>query len=87
MAEDRYQDGYMQDTLEFEALDLGGQAFLDDIHLEAAAHIDEHYPWDGRGDEPPERVSAYLAVLWQRIELERGEQVFEKRNRHPWQVE
>lgn len=71
-----YEDGYLQDTLEFEALALGGQALLDDIHDEAGAHVDEHHPWDGRGDEPPERVSAYLAVMWQRVELERGEQLY-----------
>ena len=52
--------GYVQDVLEFDALALGGQAFLDDVHLEAGAYVDEQYPWDGRGDEPAERVSAYL---------------------------
>jgi hypothetical protein len=45
-------DEEMQDTLELEALALGGQALLDDIRDEAAAHVDEHHPWDGQGDEP-----------------------------------
>ena len=63
----------MQDVLEMEALGLGGQALLDDIHDEAAAHVDEHHPWNGRGDEPPERVSAYLTVLWQRCRVARME--------------
>ena len=63
----------MQDTLELEALALGGQALLDDIHDEAGVDVDEHYPGDGRGDEPPERVFAYLAVLWQRVQVARME--------------
>jgi hypothetical protein len=39
---------------------------------EAGAYVDEHYPWDGRGDEPAARVSAYYAVLWQRVKLARS---------------
>ena len=46
---------------------------LHDIRNEAAAHVHEHPPWDGQGDEPPERVSAYLAVLWQRMQVARME--------------
>jgi hypothetical protein len=53
-------------------IEVGGQALLDDAHREAGAYVDAHYPWDGRGDEPAERVSAYWAVLWQRIELARS---------------
>ncbi len=72
MDEDDYLSGAIQDELEFDALVLGGQALLDDIHDEAAAHVDDHHRWDGRGDEPAERVAGYLAVMWQRVELERG---------------
>lgn len=43
-----------------------------DAHDEAGTCVDEQYPWDGRCDEPPERVSAYLAVLWQRAEQARA---------------
>lgn len=72
MVDDGYRDGQIQDSLEFEALALGGQAFLDDVHGEAGAHVDAHHPWDGRGDEPMERVAAYLAALWERVEVERA---------------
>lgn len=76
---DSYMDGYMQDELELDALALGGQPFLNEIHDEASAHVDEHHPWAGSGDEPPERVSAYLAVLWQRVEIARANQARERR--------
>ena len=45
---------------------------LDDAHHEAGQHVSSQYPWDGHGDEPGERISAYLAVLWQRTELARN---------------
>ncbi len=61
--------------LEREALVYGDQTLVDDIRQEAAAWVDELHPWDGRGDEPPERVSAYLAVWWQRIDQERAARV------------
>jgi hypothetical protein len=68
-------DEEMQDTLKLEALPLGSQTLLDDIHDEAVVHIDEFHPWDGRGDEPSERLSAYFGVMWprQRIQLARFE--------------
>lgn len=64
---------YLQDMLELELLEVGGQQLLDDAQDEAGAYVDEAYPWDGRGDEPAERVSAWCAVLWQRGEQARGE--------------
>ena len=60
---------YLHDILEVMLLELGGQQLLDDAHREAAAHVDAHYPWDGVGDEPGPRLSAYCAVLWQRAQL------------------
>lgn len=57
-------DADIQDELELDLLALDGQALLDEVHDEAGAYVDREYPWDGQGDEPPERVSAYLAVLW-----------------------
>lgn len=72
----RYRPGVdspdIQDELELDLLALGGQPLLDDAHDEAAAYADREYPWDGQGDEPPERVAAYLSVLWQRAEQARG---------------
>jgi len=69
--EDYYSGEYLQDVLEADLLELGGQELLDVAHAEAARHVDEHHPWDGRGDEPAERVSAYCAVLWQVAEAAR----------------
>jgi hypothetical protein len=67
-------DPDIQDEPELDALAVGGQSLLADIQDEAAAHVDEHYhPWDGQGDEPPEHVSAYLALMGQRVELARFE--------------
>jgi hypothetical protein len=57
-------------------LELGGHELLDAARHEAARHVDLHHPWDGGGDEPAERVSAYLAVLWQvakEVRIRRGE--------------
>jgi hypothetical protein len=56
-------DEFLQDILLSVLLELGGRELLDAAHDETARHVDEHHPWDGRGDEPAERVSAYLAVL------------------------
>jgi hypothetical protein len=60
---------YLHDILEVMLLELGGQQLLDDAHREAAAHVEAHYSWDGVGDEPGARASAYCAVLWQRAQL------------------
>ena len=69
MDEDYYSGDPLQDLLEGQLLDRGGKWLLDDAHHEAGQHVETTYPWDGRGDEPGERISAYLAVLWQRAEL------------------
>lgn len=61
----------MLDELEGDALAYGGRQLLDDIRGEALAYVDGEHPWDGRGDEPAGRMSAYLGVLWQRVEQER----------------
>jgi hypothetical protein len=71
--DDYYSGDYLQDILEGELLDLGGKWLLDDAHYEASQYVNDSYPWDREGDEPGERVSAYLAVLWQRAEQARGE--------------
>lgn len=73
--EDYYSGDYLQDVLEGELLDVGGKRLLDDAHIEAGHYVEDAYPWDGHGDEPGERVSAYLAVLWQRVELARATSV------------
>ena len=72
MAEDYYGGDYLQDICESALVEIGGQALLEDAQDEAGAYVDQHDPWDGRGDEPAERVSAYCAVLWQRAELARS---------------
>ncbi len=64
-----FTGAYLQDILEVVLLELGGQQLLDDAHREAVAHVEAHHPWDGVGDEPASRVSAYCAVLWQRAQL------------------
>jgi hypothetical protein len=71
--DDGYMDGYIQDELELDLLALGGQQLLGSAHDEADDYVDREYPWDGVGDEPAERASAWLAVLWQRAEEARGE--------------
>lgn len=71
MNDDYYGDEYLQDRCEVALLALGGQQLLDDAHAEAAAWVDRHHPWDGRGEEPPDRTEAYLAMLQRRVELAR----------------
>lgn len=66
--EDYFGGDFLQDLAETRLLDLGGHALWQDARHEAGAYVDEHYPWDGAGGEPPERVSAYIAVLWQRAD-------------------
>jgi hypothetical protein len=62
----------LPDVLEGQLLDLGGKRLLDDAHHEAAQHVESLHTRDGSGDEPGKRISAYLAVLWQRAELARS---------------
>jgi hypothetical protein len=66
--DDYFGGDYLQDICEMRLLDCGGQALRDDAHDEAGRYVDENYPWNGRGDEPADRISAYCAVLWQRAE-------------------
>jgi hypothetical protein len=64
MADDDYFSGeYLQDILESDLLELGGQQLLDEAHDEAGAYVDQHFPWDGRGDEPAERVRPTAACV------------------------
>lgn len=72
--DDYYSGDYLQDLLEGELLDIGGKRLLDDAHIEAGRYVEDAHPWDGEGDEPGERVSAYLAVLWQRAAQARADQ-------------
>jgi hypothetical protein len=69
--EDYYSGEYLQDIAESALLELAGQQLRDAAHAAAGAHVDQHYPWDGTGDEPEQRVSAYIAVLWQWVERAR----------------
>lgn len=69
---DYYGDEFLQDLYESALLALGGQRLLDDAHEQAAAFADERYPWDGQGEEPPSRTTAYLAVLRRRVEIARS---------------
>jgi hypothetical protein len=46
----------LQDICEAALVELGGQELLDGAHDEAAAYVDEHYLWDGRGEQPAEQV-------------------------------
>ena len=71
-AEDYSGGDYLQDIYEAALIEIGGQSLLEDAQDEACAYVDQHYPWDGRGDEPAERVSAYCAVPWQRADLARS---------------
>jgi hypothetical protein len=63
--DDYFGGDYLQDIAEIRLTELGGQELLDAGHNAARAYVAEAYPWDGEGDEPPERVSAYIAMLWQ----------------------
>lgn len=63
--EDYYGGDYLQDIAEQRLLQLGGEKLRQAAHDEAGRYVDEAHPWDGAGDQPPERVSAYIAVLWQ----------------------
>lgn len=63
--DDYYGGDYLQDIAEIRLREFGGQKLLDSGHDAARAYVAQAYPWDGEGDEPPERVSAYIAVLWQ----------------------
>lgn len=72
-ANDHYGGDFLQDMLEGDLVELGGEQLLSDARDEAAQYVDEVYPWDGHGDEPTERVSAWCGVLWQYAEQARGE--------------
>ncbi len=65
---DYYGAGFLQDICETALMEIGGQELLDDAHFEACAYVDQYHPWDGHGDEPVDRVSAYCAVLWQNVQ-------------------
>ncbi|GAA4554778.1 MULTISPECIES: hypothetical protein [Pseudonocardia] len=62
---DYYTGEYLQDIAETRLLEIGGERLRRLAHDEAGRYVDERYPWDGQGAEPAERVSAYIAVLWQ----------------------
>ena len=72
MGEDYHSSDPLQDILEGQLLDRGGKSLLDDARHEAGQYVADTHPWDSQGDEPGERVSAYLAVLWQRAEIARS---------------
>lgn len=61
-----------QDELIADAEALGGRAFADEVTFEAAAAADTMCPWDGTGDEPPDRRSTWLAVGWQLVARRRA---------------
>ncbi|MFR9807404.1 hypothetical protein ACL02T_34710 [Pseudonocardia sp. RS010] len=63
--EDYYGGDYLQDIAEHRLLECGGEQLRLAAHDEAGRYVDERYPWDGLGDEPAERVSAYISVLWE----------------------
>ena len=70
--DDYYGESYFQDVCEMALLALGGQRLLEDAVDVAAGHVDEHFPWDGYGDEPAPRVAAYIAVLRERVVIARA---------------
>ena len=47
----------LQDEIIGDAEACGGPEFVELVQFEATAYVDQHYPWDGRGDEPLERHS------------------------------
>jgi hypothetical protein len=71
--DDYYGGEYLQDMAESALLEVGGQELRDAAHDAAGAYVDQCYPWDGAGDEPEQRVSAYISVLWGWVERARGE--------------
>jgi len=70
--DDYFGESYIQDVCEMALLALGGQRLLEDAVDVAAGHVDEHFPWDGYGDEPAPRVAAYIAVLRERVVIARA---------------
>lgn len=64
---------FLQDITEGWLLDLGGEEVRLAAHDEAGRYVDVHYPWNGLGDEPEDRVSAYIAALWQYAEAVEAE--------------
>ncbi|GAA2887351.1 hypothetical protein GCM10010472_52080 [Pseudonocardia halophobica] len=63
--EDYYGGEYLQDMAEQRLIEFGGERLRLAAHDLAGRYVDERYPWDGRGDEPADRLSAYIAMLWQ----------------------
>ena len=49
-----------QDDLMAEAEALGGRAYAQMVQIGASIEACELVPWDGTGDEPPERREAWL---------------------------
>ena len=70
-------DPDLQDVTLADARALGGPRFVDLVTLDATAVADDVCPWDGRGDEPPERHSVWAAAAWTLVDARRAELVGE----------
>ena len=67
-----YGGEYLQDVAESGLVEVGGQALLDAAHDAAAAYVAWRYPWTGEGEEPQQRVSAYIGVLSRQLDAARA---------------
>ena len=68
-------DPDLQDVTLADARTLGGPRFVDLVTLDATAVADAVCPWDGSGDEPPERHSVWTAAAWALVDARRTELV------------
>jgi hypothetical protein len=72
-----------QDIAEAALHELGGQQLRDAAHDAAGGHVDQHYPWDGIGDEPEQRVSAYIARVAAHYNVQRPYRALQLRAPRP----
>jgi len=63
------------DEIMGDGLAYGGPAFVEQVSLDATRAADAIVSWDGAGNEPPERRSAWLAAAWQLVDARRVELV------------
>jgi len=73
----------LQDELIGDAMAVGGRQFVDEVTFEATALAEHTCPWDGRGDEPAEYRSAWLAHLGQLVAARRAALVRSSATSHP----
>ncbi len=72
-SEDDARAQWLRGQVESELLQVGGHELVGDARREAEWYVALFFPWDERGSEPPERLTAHLEILTARLDRARGE--------------